>query len=537
MKGLSTPKAARALWALVTGVGVLVILIVLALQLIPRLDSGEAVLDDVGPAFADERVAGHKGAITIVSQITDLADPIATKSGTAASEVPKLVAFVAGKTGLSNAQVLDALDANAPNTTALLKAIPLSDVTAEQPALLKFLAGALDVSQSELKTILGRDFPRLAQVVASLPTVTNGWDKVPGTEGLTRFDGTQVTDVPSVRDFFAADVVPAVERNRDNLQNLDGKGGVGYIPYLLLAIGGLVTFFGAMMLLSIRSGPMGAGEGMAMWGVVTAGGLVVLALVLGLGLFGRLGGGQELLDDTKPIFTDQRVEGERAGINMVSSIVDLGDPIATNDGGAGVDVAKLVLAVGDKTGLSVPETIAALEKAAPKTTALLQALPLSAVAAEIPGLVTFLSKTLKLPEADVVATIGKEFPGLAQVIANVGPVTGGWNAVPDLNGLTRFSGAPVTDVPDVRDYFSKDVVAAVETRREDYQKLESTFPPVDVYAILLLVIGLVVTALGATMVLVSRATGARAASTARPPRPRASADGGGGSVRAEPAPG
>ncbi len=518
MKVLSSAGAARALWAVVTGVGVLVILIVLALQLIPRLDSGQQVLDDVGPAFADNRVAGHEGAITIVSQITDLADPIATESGTAASEVPKLIRFVAGQTGLSGAEVLAALDENAPNTTALLQAIPLSDVTKELPGLLEFLGTTLELSPQELMTLLRTDFPNLTQSVTALPIVTDGWDKVPGTEGLTRFDGTQITDVPSVRDYFAQDVVPVVARQRENLQDLDGKGGVGYVPYLLLAIGGLVTFFGGMMLWSIRSGPMSAGEGMAMWGVVTGGGLVVLVLVLGLSLFGRLGGGQELLDDAKPIFTDERVAGERAGIDMVSSIVDLGDPLATAEGGAGIDVAKLVLAVTNKTGLTVPEAVAALEEAAPKTTALLQALPLSAVADELPGLVAFLAKTLKLSEAEVTATIGKEFPGLAQVIATVGPVTGGWNEVPDLNGLTRFDGSPVTTVPDVRAYFSTDVVGAVETRREEFQKLESTFPPVDVYAYLLFAIGLIVTALGATMVFVSRATGARAASTATPPR-------------------
>jgi len=516
MAELLSKTAGRWLWALVTAVGVLVIALVLALQLIPRLHSGQRVLDDAKPAFTDQRVAAHPAAITIVSQIVDLSDPIATPKGGAAAEVPKLVAFVAAKTGLAPAQVLAALKAKVPHTTEILQAIPLSAVTAELPGVVAFLAKTLKVSPEALLATLRSQTPRLAQSIAALPTVTRGWNDVPGTQDLKRFSGAPVKSVPDVRDYYAKDVLPVLERQRANFQNLGSKGGVGFVPYLLLTLGGLVTFFGAMMLWSNRTGAMSGAEGMAMWGVVLGGGLTVLALVLGLSLFGRLDGGQKLLDDAKPAFTDERVAGDRAAINMVSSIVDLADPIATDSGGAAAEVPKLVGLVSQKTGLPQAKVLAALQKAAPHTTALLQAIPLSAVTAEIPTLAAFLSKTLNVSGDQLIATLQKSFPGLAQVISNIGPVTSGWNDVPGVSQLTRFSGAPVKTVPDVRDYFSKDVVPVLERRRGDFQKLESTWPPVNWFPPLLAIIGAVVALLGLLMVLASR-RGFRAGPASAPP--------------------
>lgn len=527
MAKLLSGPATRALWALVTAVGVLVVVLVLGLQLIPRLSAGQRVLDDAGPAFTNDRVEGHPGAIEIVSQITNLADPIATSRGTAAAEVPKLVAFVSDKAGLSEGQVLAALKREAPKTTSLLQSLPLSEVTKELPGLVAFLATTLKISEEEVSATLNRDFPRLAQTIKALPTVTNGWNNVPGTENWTRFDGDPVRSVPEVRDAFQQDVIPTVERQRDNLQGLQERGGVGFIPYLLLVVGLVVVAFGVLMLLRTRGGPLTRGAGMAAWGVVCAVGVVVVALVIGLSLFPRLGGGQELLDDAEPAFTDERVAGDRAGINMVSSIVDVADPIATFQGGASQEVPKLVGFVSRKTGLSDAAVLSALRKEAPRTTALLEAIPLSAITAEIPPLAAFLSSTLKISGDELIETLGKSFPGLAQVITNVGPVTTGWRDVPGTESLTRFDGERVQTVPDVRDYFSKDVVAAVEARKDDFQKLESTWPPVDVFPPLLLVIGIIVALLGALMVLAS-SRAPRAGTEAGPgrgagPRPGAAA--------------
>jgi len=63
-------------------------------------------------------------------------------------------------------------------------------------------------------------------------------------------------------------------------------------------------------------------------------GVVVVVLVLGLKLIPRLSDGQKLLDGLRPANAAPRVAGDRAGINIVSNIVDLSDPIVRPTGGA-----------------------------------------------------------------------------------------------------------------------------------------------------------------------------------------------------------
>ena len=125
-------------WVVVLVVGVLVVTVVLGLNLIPRLSDGQKVLDAARPAFTPERVAGARAGINIISKDVDMADPIGTARGTGAAEVPKLIAFVSQQTGLSQAEVLAALQKNFPHTTALLQTIPLSvgDGGAARPARL-----------------------------------------------------------------------------------------------------------------------------------------------------------------------------------------------------------------------------------------------------------------------------------------------------------------------------------------------------------------------------------------------------------------
>src|SRR6202035_4991068 len=102
------------------------------------------------PAFSHARVTGDRAGINIISNDVNLADPIVTPQGGAAAEVPKLVAFVAQKTGLSQAAVLAALTKNFPHTTALLETIPLSAVTAELPGLVSFLATTLHTTPAQV---------------------------------------------------------------------------------------------------------------------------------------------------------------------------------------------------------------------------------------------------------------------------------------------------------------------------------------------------------------------------------------------------
>jgi hypothetical protein len=57
------------------------------------------------------------------------------------------------------------------------------------------------------------------------------------------------------------------------------------------------------------------------WGLVSVIGVVIVVPVLGLNLFSRLIGGKALLDDTRPVFALDRIQGDRAGIEFISIFV------------------------------------------------------------------------------------------------------------------------------------------------------------------------------------------------------------------------
>jgi hypothetical protein len=108
-----------------------------------------------------------------------------------------------------------------PHTTALPGALPLSAVTAELRKLLAFLSTTLKLTPAQLATALKANFPALTQAITNLPTVTDGWEQIPGIDGLTRFDGTPVSSVPQLRDYFKDDLIPAVASQQKNFQSLD----------------------------------------------------------------------------------------------------------------------------------------------------------------------------------------------------------------------------------------------------------------------------------------------------------------------------
>ena len=446
-------------------VGLVVLTVVLALSLIPRLSDGQKVLDSSRPVFQAQRIAADQAGIDIISKDVDTADPLVTDSGTAAGEVPKLIAFVSQQTGLSQKAVVAALAKNFPHTLALLQAIPLSSVTAELPDLVAFLSKTLNVTPDQLLVALKSNFPAIAQAVTNLPTVTNGWDKIPGTEGMTRFDGTTpVSDVPEMRTFFKSDLIPAAAANRENFNSLDSKTNVDWIAPLLLIVAIVVILFALLMIVRSHRG-VSTGEARAYGIVVTVVGVAIVALVLVISLIPRVSDGQKLLNNLKPAFQAQRVQGERAGVNMVSSIVAMEDPIMTPQGGAAAEVPKLIAFVAGETGLSQKQVVAALAKNFPHTTALLQAIPLSAVTDELPKLVAFLTTTLKVSPAQLEAALKANFPGLAQSVTNLPAVTSGWNSVPGVGSATNNHGQPLNTVPRISDYFNKEVIPVIETRR------------------------------------------------------------------------
>jgi hypothetical protein len=145
--------------------------------------------------------------------------------------------------------VLAALAANFPHLNNLLASLPLSAVSAELPGFITFLSDTLKMPPDQVQAAIKQNFPGLAQVITALPKVTNGWDNVPGTQGLTRFDGSQVSTVPEVRDYFANDVIPVLEAQQQNFQDVNNPfPKLTVFPPLLLAVGLLVTVYGAVML-------------------------------------------------------------------------------------------------------------------------------------------------------------------------------------------------------------------------------------------------------------------------------------------------
>jgi hypothetical protein len=498
MQGKSGSRSAVLQWVVVLVVGVFVVTVVLGLNLIPRLDDGQKVLDAARPAFASNRLTGTRAGIDIISKDVDTADPIMNPQGGAAAEVPKLIAFVSQKTGLSQAQVLAALQKNFPHTTALLQTIPLSSVTAELPGLLAFLEKTLHVSQAQLIAALKTSFPALAQAITNLPTVTSGWDQIPNVNGLTRFDGTPVQTVPQLRTYFSSDLIPVLETQQSNFKSLDGTSSVNWIAPLLLIVGLVVIVFAVVMIWLNLRGRASRGLAVAGASVVLVVGVGVVVLVLGISLIPRTSNGQKLLDALRPANDPARVQGDRAGITMVSAIVDTEDPIMTPKGGGAAEVPKLIAFVSQKTGLSQAQVVAALQKNFPHTTALLQTIPLSSVTTELPGLLAFLEKTLHVSQAQLLAALKTSFPALAQSITNLPAVTSGWDNVQGIDGTTRFDGTPVKTVPDVRTYFSSDLIPVLETQRGNYEKLVSS-SSIDFIGPLVLIVGIIVIIYGLLM--------------------------------------
>jgi hypothetical protein len=476
-------------WVIVLGVGALVVTVVLALNLIPRLNGGQKVLNAAKPAFASQRLQADVAGINIISHNVDMADPIVTPQGGGAAEIPAVVAYVAKKEHISPARALALMKRDFPHTTALLSALPLSSVTAELPKLLAFLSTTLKVTPAQLTTALKANFPALTQAITNLPTVTGGWEQIPGIHGLTRFDGAPVSSVPELRDYFKDDLIPAVASQQQNFQSLDGTSSVAWIAPLLLIIGIVVILFAAVMIVRNYRG-IGRRESIATAAVVPIVGILVVGVVLAISLIPRVSDGQKLLNGLAPAFTQQRVIGDRAGINMVSAIVATEDPIMTAAGGAAAEVPKLISFVSSKTGLSPAQVVAALQKNFPHTTGLLEAIPLAAVTAELPKLTAFLAPAIPA------------VPHLAQTITAAPLVTGGWDNVPGAAGTTRFNGSPIKTVPDIQAYFSSDVIPVLESQRVNYDHLVAT-SNINFLGPLVLIVGIIVIIYGLLMVLLA----------------------------------
>jgi hypothetical protein len=516
-------KATQAMlsWLVVALVGVFVVALVAGITLVPRLNAANRLLDHGKPVFTNARVAGDKAGVDFVSHAVDTLNPIMTPAGGASSEVLPLVSFVAKKTGLSPTAVLDALVKNFPSTTALLEAIPLSAVNSEIPGLIAFLSSLLHATPAQVAAGL-KTFPALYQSISELPYVVNGWYNVPGTAHLTDFSGAPVHTVPQLRDYFRDDVIPVLTDQRAHFQSLEGTDGVAFIAPLLLTVGIVVIIFGLAMA-GFAAKDMPREMAVGGWGVVTAVGAAIVVVVLVLGLFPRLDGGQNVLDQAKPAFSPARVQGDVAGVAMVGHVVNFAAPVVTPAGGAASEVPALVGFVARQTGAPPTAILAALAKDFPHVTALLEAIPLSSVTAELPGLLSFMASALHTTTAGVVAALRVNFPALYQAITNLPYVTGGWYNIPGTAGLTNFSGVPVHSMPQMQAYLSADVVPFLATEQADFKTVDNTWPPLPVFPPLLLIVGIIVILYGLLMLALNLRQAPGAASPPAPARPLAEA--------------
>lgn len=490
MKGLLSNAASKA-WVGVALIGAVVVLVVLALQLIPRLGGGQDLIDAASPALSDRQAVGARGGIDFISKYVDVADPLVTTRGGGAGEAPALIRLVAKASGRSNGQVRAALRREAPHTEALLRALPLDRITRELVRLEAFLAETLSMSPNEVQAALAENFPKLSQTLAALVPVANGWNEIP--QPFTRFDGKPVGTLPQLRDYFSEDLVGLVERRKDDFQKVESRGGIGYIPWLLLVVGLVVIAFGVTR---AKAAAGGRNPGRRDWTIVVAVGVVILGIVLVLSYFPRLSAADRTIDAFEPAFTEQRVTGAREGMALVHDAVQFGDPIATVRGGAAAEVPRLLRFISERTGLSEGQIFRRLRRQAPRTTAVLEAIPLTEVGEEVPHLLAFLSKTTKLSGNRLLLTLRKETPGLAQALENVSALTVGWNSVPKLGGLERFDGTPVRTMSQLDDYFRVDVIPVLDEQRDHFDKLANTWPPVTYFPPLLIVVGLLVVGYG-----------------------------------------
>lgn len=489
--------AASRAWLGVAFVGLVLVVLVLALSLFPRLGAGQTVIDASRPAFTDQRVAGTQAGVGAISQYVDFADPILTARGGASRDVRSLIALMRRKLGLSSAQVRKILHREAPHTEALTRALPLAGVAREIPRLMSYLAATMAMTEEQLAATLEQSFPRISQTLTALPNVTDGWHDVPGIEGLTRLSQDKpVRTVPGLRKYYRDDVVPLIVEHKQDLRRLAGSGGVGYIPYLLL-LAGLALF--AYGLLQARHAEVTA-PGRRSWGIVVGAGAFLVLLVLAAQYFPRLDGAQRLISDFQPVFAKERVKGASTGLDTVHEAIAMGDPIVAPGGGAAREAPQLFQLVADRTGRRPGAVHAMLRRRAPRTVALLDALPLADVADEVPHLVNYLARALHLDRDQLVALLRRRTPALAQTLLTAPAVAASWNAIPHTAEMTRFDGfTPVQSLPELDDYLRQDLVPLLVDERADFDTLADTWPPIDTFAPLLLIAGLVVMLYGGAM--------------------------------------
>lgn len=492
--GVMNHRKVPLAWAGVTVLGVIVVILVVWWQLFPRLTAAQTMVDDLNPAFPVDRVEGDRGGINMVSAATDTGDAMMHPDG-AAAEVPKLVDFIAQQTRQPSQDVQAMMARTYPHINGFLTSLPLPEVSAEFPKLVHYLGTVLFMTPEQVDHMLQQDFPKIYQVNVNLPKLTTGWDAIPGTEKLTRFDGRPVRTMPQLRDYLSQEVVAPVERQQGNFRPLGVRGGVGFLAPLLLALGIVVIFYGTTMVVVTWRGLPENGLRFA-WAVVSVVGVAVVGLVLALNLFPRMIGGQALLDDTRPVFALDRIQGDRAGIEFISIFVDALGPAVLPDGGVAEEYPKLIERVADKVGVSGAEVRQLVAQDFPHSAKLLDGIPFSDSSGEAYKLVDDVAAAAHVTSSQMWQMLKAQFPQIYQLVTNLKTVTDGWKQVIGTDKLTRFDGTPARSVPVIRDYFRDDVIPGLERQQKNFVIADTNWPPLVVFSPLLTGVGIGVVGYG-----------------------------------------
>ena len=102
--------------------------------------------------------------------------------------------------------------------------------------------------------------------------MTTGWNNVPNTDGATLFNGTPIKTVPDVRTYFGSDVIPVLENQRGNYEQLVASSSIFFIGPLVLIVGIIVIIYGLLMLLLARRVEPGTGKATGSLQPASAGG-------------------------------------------------------------------------------------------------------------------------------------------------------------------------------------------------------------------------------------------------------------------------
>ena len=496
MKELLSTGASRA-WVGVALAGLVIVGLVVGLALFPRLGAGQRVIDAAAPAFADARIEGTQAGVNTISQYVDVVDPLLTRRGGGLKDAEALITLTRRKLGVSTAQVRKILRREAPRTEALTRALPLAAVAEEVTPLTTYLATILGTTQEQVGALLERDFPRISQSLTALRNTADAWYDVPGINGLTRLSADKpVRTVPGLRKYYRDDLVPLLAKDREQFRSLAGSGGVGYIPYLLLALGAAMLTMGVLQARRAKT----ITPGRRSWSLVVGAGVFVLVLVLAAQYFPRLNGAQQITTDFEPVFTQERVRAAANGADSLHEAISFGAPVMTAAGGAAAEVPRLYRFIAQRTGRSTGDVRGALRRRAPRTSALLNALPLTAVADELPDLTRYLRRALRPGGGDLDATLRRRTPQLARVLSALAPATAQWDAIPSTDRMTRFDGlSSVRTVVQFDEYLRQDLIRVLVNEREDFQTFASKWPPVDTFAPLMLILGLTVMLYGGLM--------------------------------------